>query len=918
MLVRMMRMQSRSDFGKGVLRKSVGWVGCAIAMAGALTFGGVDAEDSTGDASGEEKEQPRSVIEELEAKAKAAEEEVKEVAEEAVGDLKEAEEEAEEKAGAVVREGEKLGKEAVERVEEAARDAAKYIRQVEPEVEERAHEIGHEVADWLRAVEPGLIRKAEAVAEEAEGKSEQAVAEVETSSREIDLWMLAHIQRLEREGKLVINDAAVELNSVEPSLGTEALDVVKYLERATVLPIREGTTDAEREGSRLLEKTRRDLEKAGHWVSEEAHRGEDALESESLKLKRKLLAEENKLDFWLEGRPLDDVQAQAVIAHNNLLVSEEFPSATSCAECHPGQYRQWSVSAHAYAQLSPVFNAMSERINRLTNGTNGDFCIRCHNQVGMAIEEPIFIGNADRLPVTREGVSCIVCHRVKNAYGRVSGRLGIEKGNLTQPMYGPLGPEGLEEVLKRFNVTTDAAAGTFNWKKDGAQVIHDGAVKVKTFASAQLCSNCHDVNGQNVFRLEEAYSQFRNSPAAAEGHVCQDCHMGKVLGKVSGYDEGPIAYIGGVPTPSGKRTNHMFAGPDYTIVHPGIFPHNPESEAIASFVEWLEFNVAAEWGTEEFEKQDHDPSDFPPAWRESRHRRRANEFIQGQLRLIGEYRAQQFRTLRYGYQLGEFRVNRNDGKELAFEVDVKNATTGHGVPTGFDAERTVFLQVTVTDRDGKVVFRSGDRDPNGDVRDLHSEYVRDGKVPLDRQLFSLQSKFLELALHGGERERILPIPVSQGPLPFLRPNTSSSLLLAHPTATRKQATIIPPLGTFVAGYKVPAQKLTGNGPYRVRLTFIAQMVPVNLVNEISSVGFDYNLSARDVANRVVLGGFPLWDHEFEIGPAGTVRDLTPSDKEIMGPEAVTPALPWLKHEQSFERIEPGTGADRTAYPTPDE
>jgi hypothetical protein len=76
---------------------------------------------------------------------------------------------------------------------------------------------------------------------------------------------------------------------------------------------------------------------------------------------------------------------------------------------------------------------------------------------------------------------------------------------------------------------------------------------------------------------------------------------------------------------------------------------------------------------------------------------------------------------------------------------------------------------------------------------------------------------------------------------------------------------------------------------------------VNLVNEISSVGFDYDLSPRDVANRVVMGGFPLWSHRFPLGPAGSEEDLTPTNDEIMGPGSVSPALPWLRFGQSWVR-----------------
>ena len=60
----------------------------------------------------------------------------------------------------------------------------------------------------------------------------------------------------------------------------------------------------------------------------------------------------------------------------------------------------------------------------------------------------------------------------------------------------------------------------------------------------------------------------------------------------------------------------------------------------------------------------------------------------------------------------------------------------------FDADRLVYLAVRVKDAAGKLVYASGDRDPNGDLRDQHSRYVHNGELPLDEQLFSLQSRFL--------------------------------------------------------------------------------------------------------------------------------------------------------------------------------
>jgi len=42
------------------------------------------------------------------------------------------------------------------------------------------------------------------------------------------------------------------------------------------------------------------------------------------------------------------------------------------------------------------------------------------------------------------------------------------------------------------------------------------------------------------------------------------------------------------------------------------------------------------------------------------------------------------------------------------------------------------------------------------------------------------------------------------------------------------------------------------------------MVPVNLIYEIKNVGFDYNMSPREVADRVVEGAATLYDWKVEL------------------------------------------------------
>ena len=568
--------------------------------------------------------------------------------------------------------------------------------------------------------------------------------------------------------------------------------------------------------------------------------------------------------------PRDEVLKHVIDqAHAECFEDDPFPSAEKCGKCHPQHYREWSVSPHAYAQLSPVFNAMSNKLIKLNNGTLGDFCIRCHTPVGMALSEPINMSNMDRSPTSREGVTCVACHRINQAWGKGAGRQALVAGDINQVVYGPLGGENLAAVLA--NPDKYGVLKTNNDPEIRGREIHAEAHQFFQLITPGFCGSCHDVFAPNGFRLEDAFSEFKHSPSAKVcKENCQDCHMGAVPGKALGYSSAPAAVIGNVSTPIRKHTNHMMIGPDYSIIHRGLFPHNPraireeneptaEDTGLATMREWLCFDDAGGWGMPEFEKHVTAADFFPPPWDNQILRIKARKILNEQYDLLGEAATQRLQVLQAGYELGEIQIDKAKWYELRFSVPVSNITLGHGVPTGFDAERVVFLRTMVWDQNGQLVFQSGDLDPNGDIRDSHSLYVHNGEVPLDRQLFTLQSRFITRNVRGGEREQVLNVPYSLDPLPYFRPATRPFTVLGRPIGARKQKQNIPPQAHRLAKYQVSRRQLTGPGNYTIRVQLIAGMVPVNLVHEISDVGFDYGMSARDVADGVVDGHMILYE-----------------------------------------------------------
>ena len=115
---------------------------------------------------------------------------------------------------------------------------------------------------------------------------------------------------------------------------------------------------------------------------------------------------------------------------------------------------------------------------------------------------------------------------------------------------------------------------------------------------------------------------------------------------------------------------------------------------------------------------------------------------------------------------------------------------------------------------------------------------------------------------GGEREQVLPTPFSLDALPFMRPDPAPLFFLGRPFAMRKQKHGIEPLGKRWATYEVPACNLTGKAPYCVDVKLVAGMIPVNLVHAVAPMGFEYGMSPRLVADRVVAGHVVL--HEKQV------------------------------------------------------
>jgi nitrate/TMAO reductase-like tetraheme cytochrome c subunit len=504
-----------------------------------------------------------------------------------------------------------------------------------------------------------------------------------------------------------------------------------------------------------------------------------------------------------------------------------YPTAAQCGECHKQIYEEWSSSQHAYASISPMFHAFEQKFQHLTQGTVGTFCVRCHQQVGTQLGESRETPLWKMSQISREGVSCITCHRVQEQYGKVNGERRVEPGKIYDPVFG----SGEKSVIKDILANKD----TYSVKtsKDGRGTdMHNGMMTNPQITKSEFCVSCHQVAVNLGIKLEIVWDQYRDSPAMKAGVTCQDCHMGKVPGKPEGYATAPSAVVGGKEiNPGRKHANHRFIGPGYSIAHPGVFPHNKKADAF-TMKEWLEFDWRAGWGTNDFEDKvarGKIKVDFPKRWADGLDREDARQILEENLKKLDERYELRKQVMENGTKIDGpvFESDLRVGKALAFSYKIKNLNTGHNLPSGsLGAQPQLWANVALIDPDGNNIWESGYVDSNGDMADLHSLDVAAGRIKTDQQLVNLQTKFLTTNVKGTDREMYLPVNFDIDPLPFLRPPQVPTTVLNHPPLVRLENHSLTPLGEKQAKYEVPGNLIKKPGKYRLAFRMRSRAEPI--------------------------------------------------------------------------------------------
>ena len=267
--------------------------------------------------------------------------------------------------------------------------------------------------------------------------------------------------------------------------------------------------------------------------------------------------------------------------------------------------------------------------------------------------------------------SCVRCHfPIGHSSGEENLPLDDEKGGVIcdfcHSVRAITGVGNAPYILSPGNAAIMEGGTKYGPFNDCPETIHENQYS-ELHTRSEFCGGCHDVShAGNDLPIEQTYTEWRQGPYNTNDPKttvhCQDCHMRQRPGfPCTGSTERPDNP--GVATPEimgGKKRPHI----------------------------WTHYFVGGSVT----------PISLPP-----------NSEIQPQLAIERLKNAATIQIIvNPGYKAGDL---------LRFQVDIKNTGCGHYLPTGLTEMRQMWLKVSVTDADGKLIYKVGDVDEKGNIDD---------------------------------------------------------------------------------------------------------------------------------------------------------------------------------------------------------
>lgn len=341
--------------------------------------------------------------------------------------------------------------------------------------------------------------------------------------------------------------------------------------------------------------------------------------------------------------------------------SRSLSGSKSCgtAGCHQEIYDEWQVSAHRWSAMDVGFQKVQSVMAEQNGSESTRYCGGCHDPISLfSGTKNIFVKDLSSLAGIQEGISCISCHAIKKT---------DIKGNANYVMTQP--DRYIFEMKDGDNarMVSDFLIRAYPQK-------HIESFQHTLFKSPEFCAACHkqfideEINKVGWVQLQNQYDNWRksrwNHPGDPTQTVeCRECHMPLVdstdpsNGDTKDYNR---------TADDNKHRSHRFLAANQFM--PKALNLEGADEQIAMTTKWLRGEI--------------DIPEIADKWKKG-------PAVPIELVVPAEV---------------------NTGEKINIQAVITNNKVGHEFPTGPLDIIQAWVQIEVTDQDGKVVFSSGTQD----------------------------------------------------------------------------------------------------------------------------------------------------------------------------------------------------------------
>ncbi len=327
--------------------------------------------------------------------------------------------------------------------------------------------------------------------------------------------------------------------------------------------------------------------------------------------------------------------------------------------CHANIGKEWEASAHRYSAMDPAFRKVQHAMAVEKGPESTRYCGGCHDPISL------FSGskNLDNKKLTNpigldEGISCVTCHSITKV---------DVKGNAA---YKVSRPEPYMFELKKGT----AARIISDFLIRAYPKHHVDSYERTLLKTPEFCGSCHkqfinkQVNGVGWVQLQNQYDNWRKSHWNVPHNPmktieCRECHMPLV----ATYDPGNGDSLDYNRTPNDhKHRSHRFLGGNQLMP---VLLHLPGGKEQVKLV---------------------------------------NEWLKGEIQ-IPEIATKWHNGPAIPIEL-HVPASIHSGQTVAMDVTVTNNKPGHNFPTGPLDLIQAWIQLTVKDGQGNVIYSSGKLD----------------------------------------------------------------------------------------------------------------------------------------------------------------------------------------------------------------